>query len=787
MKPTHKTKTFTFDCSIWPGTRFLRQMLLLLTVVLLAGCASEQMRRDGMSLIIEGRYEEGLAKLEQSVQTDPTNTLARSEYLRQREQAVNRIINAAGSELTNENYVAAEALYRRALGIEPGNQAARNGLTELVTNQRHAKWLSDAQAMTKKGDVDGAKATINLILVERPNHVKANQLRYQLEEQSLKDNLSGPRLNIKGRKPVTLQFRDANLKMVLEAISRTTGVNILIDKDVRNDIKVSIFVKDTPVEETLDLILLQNQLEKRVMGENTVLVYPFTPAKTKEFQELKVRRFALVNADPKQVQSMIKTILKTKDVYVDERSNAVVIRDTQQVIRLADKLVTAMDQPEAEVMLDVELLDIDRTRGLTLGIDWPSTFGATIAAGTLAALHAANASTINVSGLAVTANAGARKGDTRTLATPRIRVRNKEKARIMIGDRTPVISSSAVPGTGAAGSTLAAVFNTNIQYLETGVKLEVEPTVYLDGNVAIKINLEVSKLGDQVAGPSGTVAFKTSTNNASTVLRLKDGETQVLGGLIQANDSRTQPNMVPGLGDIPFFGRLFGSSTDSWENRELVLAITPHIIRNNQVSEADLLELWSGTESNVKYFAPDLKVPGSAAVLSQSGTGNAAARTVPIPPPAAARALPPPVAAPSTSLTVAMSGPAQAKVGDKINIAVNAQGGVAINSIVFTMAYDTGTLKAIAVNEGDMMRSTGIKATFDGDIDEGNGKVVAVLATDAGSAPGSGSIAGIQFEVIGGEGPVQISISGVTATGANGEAVPVANPPPLSITVQPKG
>ena len=794
MKPI-KNSEFTFMRTIRTGNHFLRQLLLLFAVVLLAGCASETIRRDGMSLIIEGRYEEGLAKLEQAMQADPTNTLARSDYLRQREQAASRIVNAAGSELTNEHYEAAEALYRRALGIEPDNQAAKNGLAEIATSKRHAQWLADAQSMAKKGDMAGAKAAINLILVERPTHVKANQLRYQLEENSLKDNLSGPRLNIKGRKPVTLQFRDANLKMVLEAISRTTGVNILIDKDVRNDIKVSVFVKDTPVEETLDLILLQNQLEKRVLGENTVLVYPFTPAKAKEFQELKVRRFALVNADPKQVQSMIKTILKTKDVYVDERSNAVVIRDTAQVIRLAEKLVTAMDQPEAEVMLEVELLDVDRTRGLQLGIDWPTSITGSIPAGTLAALKSATWAGVGLTALQGTVNAHANKGDTRTLATPRIRVRNKEKARIMIGDRTPVISSAAVPGTGAAGSTLAAVFNTNIQYLETGVKLEVEPTVYLDGNVAIKLNLEVSKLGDKVEGPSGTVAFKTSTNNASTVLRLKDGETQVLGGLIQANDSRTQPNMTPGLGDVPFFGRLFGSGTDSWENRELVLAITPHIIRNNQVSEADLLELWSGTESNVKFSAPDLKVAGSAGVLSQSATGSSAARTIPVPPPAAVRAPTPPVAplvapaavVPATALTVALSGPNQARVGDKINVAVNAQGGVLVNSLVFTLNYDSESLKAIAVNEGDLMRRTGIKATFDGDIDEGNGKVTAVLATDAGSASGSGSIAGIQFEVIGGQGPVQITISGVSVTGANGETLPVANPPPLSITVQPRG
>ncbi|MFZ2269683.1 MAG: secretin N-terminal domain-containing protein, partial [Azonexus sp.] len=599
--------------------------------LLLAGCASEMGRREGMSLIMEGHYEEGLAKLEQATREDPKNTLVRKEYLRQREQVVNRVLNAAGSELANERYEAAEALYRRALNLEPANQAARDGLAEVGTARRHAKWLADAQAMLKKGDSTGAKATINLILLERPGDVKANQLRYQLEEQSLKENIAGPRLNIKGRRPVTLQFRDANLKMVLEALARTTGVNIMIDKDVRNDIKVSIFVKDTAVEETLDLILMQNQLEKRILGENSVLIYPLTPAKSKEYQELKVRRFALVNADAKQVQSMIKTILKTKDIYVDERSNAVVIRDTASAIRLAEKLVSSMDQPDSEVMLEVELLDVDRNRSLDLGIDWPTSASATLswplsgAAATLQAFkNMTNADVgMSVSSATATAKAKAGNSDTRTLATPRIRVRNKEKAKIMIGDRTPVISSAAVPGSAAAG-TSNAIFNTNIQYLETGIKLEVEPTIYPDGNVAIRLNLEVSKLGDQVTTNSGTVAFKTTTNNASTVLRLKDGETQVMGGLIQASDSMSQNNKVPGLGDIPFLGRLFGIQSDQWGNRELVLAITPHIIRNNQISEADLLELWSGTESSVKFTAPDLKVAASTGVVSQ-GAGPAAA------------------------------------------------------------------------------------------------------------------------------------------------------------------
>jgi len=416
----------------------------------------------------------------------------------------------------------------------------------------------------------------------------------------------------------------------------------------------------------------------------------------------------------------------------------------------------------------------------------------------LASLHRITAATVGVSGLAVTANAKGTDSDTRTLASPRIRVRNKEKAKIMIGARTPVISSAAVPGTTAG---VAAVFNTNIQYLETGVKLEVEPTIYLDGNVAIKVALEVSDLGSKTVTDSGTVAYATTTNNASTVLRLKDGETQVLGGLLRAFDTHGQANKIPGLGDIPFFGRLFGSGSDSWQNRELVLAITPHVIRNNQVSEADLLELWSGTESNVKFGGTDLKVAGTAGVLNQNLTGTSAVRTSPaasirhqapdsaVSTPAPVATLSPPSSVEPASaepLTATLIGPRQAKVGDKINVVVNIKGAASVNTLTFMLQYDSEILKALAVNEGDLMRHTGIKSTFDADIDESSGKVVAVLATEAGSASGNGSIASIQFEVIDAQRPAEVTVSTIAATSDDRNTVSVASPQPLSIAVQPK-
>lgn len=782
--------------------RWCQRLLLAVAVAVLAACATETARRESVALIMDGRYEEGLAQLEQLSHAEPKNGELRSTWLRQREQAVSRVLNAANSERANGRFDTAEAFYRRALAIEPANQAARDGLRELAGERRHATWLADAQAMQKKGDTTGARTVVGLILAENPAHVKANQIRYQIEQDTLRENVAGPRLNIKGRRPVTLQFRDANLKMVLEAISRTTGVNIVVDKDVRSDVKVTIFVKDTGVEETLDLILLQNQLEKRILGENTVLVYPLTPAKAKDYQELKVRRFALVNADPKQVQSMIKTILKTRDVYVDERSNAVVIRDTPQAIRLAERMVSAMDLPEPEVMLEVELLDIDRRRSLDLGLDLPTSFGAvwpisgTVAS--LANLRNINSAAIGVSGLAVAANARASDSDTRTLATPRIRVRNKEKAKILIGNRTPVISSAAVPGSGV---TTNAVFNTSIQYLETGIKLEVEPTVYLDGNVAIKVNLEVSDLGEKEENrETGTVAYSTTTNNATTVLRLKDGETQVLGGLLRAFDSHGQPDKIAGLGNIPFLGRLFGTGSDSWQNRELVLAITPRIVRNNQVSEADLLELWSGTESNLNAFAPDLKVAASANVLSQSGSpaaagtapsgpGAGAAYAPPLAPPVAGLAPPPvpsvpPLATATTALAVQLNGPAQARVGERISVAIDAHGG-AVRALALSLIYDSEVLRAVAVSEGDLMRRAGLAASFESNIDESAGRVSATLTAETGSASGTGRIASVQFEVVSAQRPALVGLASINASSDGNSAVQVMTPPGLSIAIQP--
>ncbi|AXS81040.1 secretin N-terminal domain-containing protein [Dechloromonas sp. HYN0024] len=638
------------------GVRSAVTLITLCIATLFAGCASDLHHYQGISLTDEGHYEEGLAKLDLARQEAPKDVKKQQAYIQQRDLVIKKLLALASSARAVEDYEKAESQYLRVLNLDSNNMAARQGLAAIEAEQRHARMFAEAQAAFKRGDMVSAQATVRALLVENPGHVKGNQLRYQIGESTLKEDIAGPTLNIKGRKPVSLQFRETNLKMVFEAISRATGVNILVDKDVRNDLKVTLFIRDTPVDETLDLVLMQNQLEKRVLGENTVLIYPQTAAKMKDYQELKVRRFSLTNADPKHVQSMIKAILKTKDVFLDEKTNAVIIRDSAQAIRLAERLVASMDQPEPEVLLEVELMDVNRNKTIDLGVNWPTSISWAFAKVPVVQTDGSTKAnsgpitindwrgrtgqniTLNVgNGFGVAVKALQNDGDTRVLATPRIRVRNHEKAKTMVGSRTPVISSAATTTQGAASS----VYNTNIQYLETGIKLEVEPTIYLDGDVAIKISVEVSDLGDKYENATtGTLAYSTTTNNASTVLRLKDGETQLLAGLLRGMTANNGSGKIPGLGDIPIAGRLFGIQSDQWQNREIVLAITPRIIRNNQIAEGDLIEMWSGTESALRYGNTKIRIPANSGIVSPTAVPTLA------PPPAPAPVAPVPAAMP---------------------------------------------------------------------------------------------------------------------------------------------
>jgi general secretion pathway protein D len=277
------------------------------------------------------------------------------------------------------------------------------------------------------------------------------------------------------------------------------------------------------------------------------------------------------------------------------------MRDTGDAVRMAEKLLQSQDQSNPEVVLEVEVMEVATQRILDLGLQWPNTFGVVNSDGSavtlLDQLKGINSSRITIQP-SPQAKINAQDKDINTLASPVIRVSNREQARIHIGQRVPIISATSVP------STQGPVITESVTYLDVGLKLEVQPTVHLNNEVAIKVALEVSNATPLEPTRQGTIPVQVDTRNAQTTLRLHDGETQILAGLMR-NDHGSTGNKIPGLGDIPGLGRLFGSNKDDMSKSELVLAITPRIVRNLPYQSPSDMEFTTGTETSMHIQAPD--------------------------------------------------------------------------------------------------------------------------------------------------------------------------------------
>ena len=571
-----------------------RPTLTTLLIITLAGCFGGKFD-DGKRLLEEGKSEEGIARLEEAVKENPKNPEYRATLVRQRELLLARHLAEADALRGQGNVAGAERAYQKALGLDADNARAKTGLQRLHADTRLKQLLAQAAQLLDKGDSRGAETKLRAVLAENPELPEARALERRLADRAQSAAAAAPALKPAAAKPITLEFRDAPIRTVFEMISRTAGVNFVFDKDVRPDIRVTIFVRNSNIEDAVKLLLVTNQLERKVLNENSVLIYPNTPAKSKEYQSLVVRSFYLGNADAKQTQTMIKTMIRTSTVFIDEKLNLLIMRDTPEAVRMAEKLIAAQDLAEPEVMLEVEVLEVKRSKLQELGIQYPNQFtvlnivpNPTTIVSTATGPVATTDSTTTTSQLTLdilrggpsanqvgvspnpTLNLRSESSDVNLLANPRIRVKNREKARIHIGDKVPVITTTSTANVGVSQ---------NVSYLDIGLKLDVEPNVQLDDEVSIKVGLEVSNIVREITNRSGVLTYQVGTRNATTALRLKNGETQVLAGLITDED-RNNASKVPGLGDLPLIGRLFSTHRGDRTKTEIVLLITPRIVRN---------------------------------------------------------------------------------------------------------------------------------------------------------------------------------------------------------------
>ncbi len=576
------------------------ETLVLLCVLLgMGGCANQQPIRDfevGKKKLSEGQLEEGLAKIELAAKADPENVEYRQYLFKQRELVLNHLLSRAESERVGEAFDEAVLDYKRVLTIDPNNPRAKDGLDLVQADKGRKQQVAEATALFDKGDKEGALSKLRHVLAENPKQHDARALQKRIDEKEVAERvvLVSPVIKAALKKTISLEFKDANLKSVFDVISRVSGLNFIFDKDIKPDARATILVKNTTIESALRLLLITNQLGREAVNENTLIIYPDTPAKNRDYQQQVVKSFYLANADVKKTLDMVKAILKTKDVFVDEQHNLLILRDTPEVMRLAEQLIATQDLPDPEVELEVEILEINTTRLSNLGLQFPEKLSASLGNKGVYTRNQwnnrdANFLTYTITDPAFALNLKKIDSDTTMLANPRIRVKNREKAKIHIGQRLPVLTTVSTAGVGSAES---------VNYLDVGLKLDVEPSIRLDDEVDMKVKLEVSSVNQTITLASGTQVYQLGTRNADTVLRLKDGETQVLAGLLQNSDS-SSVNKVPGLGDVPLFGRLFSNDSGNKQKTDLVLLITPHVVRN--VTRPDELsnQFASGTDSAI--------------------------------------------------------------------------------------------------------------------------------------------------------------------------------------------
>lgn len=753
-------------------------------LMLLSGCAAQMAYRDGRDLADQGQGKAALAKFEEAGRLNNGNAQYRMSAVLSRESLTNVAVVEGEQARSLGRYDDAQTAFNRALLLQGNNTKALDGLKGIEDDKRHAKWLASAQTALAKKDLKDAQYWLRLIVLENPMHRQAQSLLRASDADAPKiPSMQANVLAEAYRKPITIEFKDAQLKTVFEVLSRTSGLNFILDKDIRADQKTSIFLKNSTIEAALNMTLLTNQLEQRTIDANTVMIYPNTTAKQKDYQPQVIKSFYLANAEAKNVANTLKSLLKTRDVVVDDKLNLLIVRDSPEAIRMAEKLVALHDVREAEVMLEVEVLEVKRTRLMDLGIRWPDQLGLTLLPSAtggllnlldLKNLYTAAKTSAPIDGEKIGATVGginisAKKVDTdaNILANPRIRVRNREKAKILIGERVPNITTT---------STSTGFVSESVNYVDVGLKLDVEPTIYVDSEVGIKISLEVSNIISQLQTKSGSIAYQIGTRTAQTVLRLKDGENQILAGLI-SNEERSTGNKVPGLGDIPIAGRLFGNQADDGSRTEIVLSITPRILRNIQRLDAATMEFDAGTENSLGGRAasggastttsnPSPSQPVSTgfnsttnpSVSNPNAANNTNTNTTPIQDSNSATrgsvgtgTNPNPSSNSSLAQGTAQlkwQGPTELKVGDAFALQLVMQADQPVVSIPLAIGFDPRVFQVTSITEGDFLKQGNAQTGFTSRVDP-NGQIL-MTGTRAGNsgATASGAIATVNFKII---------------------------------------
>lgn len=517
--------------------------------------------------------------------------------------------------------------YRNAADGSTGNDQLRLAQMAAAEFQLTVKLDSTNQFAA----VEMVKAVELVNTINRATSEKVSIDEIKKRAQSAITKAQPPQLNPASNEPISLTFsRDTPVKDIYRALGNAFGINVLFDQAVKDD-RITIELRDVTAQAAIERVMQAANHFYKTLDEKTIIVVPDNPQARRDYEDLVIRTFYLSNGDAEQVTNVVRTMIEARNVFPLKALNAITIRDTADKVRIAEKIIQANDKAKAEVVVQVELvqLDLNRLRDLGLAISGSTNAPATpfdgdkaFTAGKLTdiarVVGSLNDLRSNVTFAIPTASYSLLKtaGNSELLANPELRISEGEKATLHIGQRIPVpvttFSGLGATGTGT-GNQLTTPY-TSFQYQDVGIKVEMEPRVHHNREVTLKLTVEVSNQGAPVEfGDQKQPTFATRT--ITSTIRLKDGETNFLAGLIQSNKIRSATK-TPFLGDIPFLGRLFTNEHTEETRTDLILTMTPHIIRIPDITDEDLAPMWVGTGNNLTFRGV------SPRIESQNGAGD---------------------------------------------------------------------------------------------------------------------------------------------------------------------
>ena len=509
---------------------------------------------------------------------------------------------------------------------------ARRQLATGHTEEALIEFQLAAELNPASGDIQDQLRTLRAQLRTKVAADRGGQTTLEaLIKDSLAAPLPGADVPTDVTLPDTLIFRDASARDIFTAIGKFSNLSVVFDPAFR-DQAVSIDLRQASIDQALSSLASSTRNFWRVTAPRTVAVVPDTAAKRREYEEEIVRTFFLSNADLKETVDVLRIVVDARRLAPTAATNAITIKDTPERVAAAGRIITALDKARPEVVIDVELLEVDRTRlkeyGLQIaspgspGIDGSVTIPQTLTLRDLRNLSSSDVLLTNLPGLYY--RLLKTDSNTRTLANPQLRTAEGIAATARFGDRVPVPVTTFAPI--AAGGVQTQPI-TSFNYENIGVNIDITPRIHHDDDVSLALKIELSNISGTGFGDLPTFGNRSIT----TVIRLRDGETNMLAGLIR-DEERKVLSGVPGLIDIPVIGRLFANNHTEVQETDIILTLTPHIVRVLDLTDADVRAFKVGRDTG---SAAPLDVPTAPLARPPAGDapeGTAAPVLRPVPP-----------------------------------------------------------------------------------------------------------------------------------------------------------